>query len=155
MRTMVACLLCTGGIAAATTAAAGSLSLLAPVPAEQSSCRRHAIPPELPPPRSLHILEAEVVPAGQKPFPAPLLHVAATLVSPCSHLPGGFADFTAQFHPNGRIRLASPEGDPHLGRVPTCILHHPLHHDLSLEETVQLRITLVDRVHELDSAPPR
>lgn len=72
------------------------------------------------------------------------------LVEPCSTVPGGAAHFSATLLPGGRIELASPEGDPAEGMVPTCALTHQLQHKLKLSKACKLDVRLEER-----SVPPR
>lgn len=67
------------------------------------------------------------------------------LVQPCSKVPGGAAHFSATLLPNGRISLASPEGDKTEGVVPTCVLTNPLVHHVRLSAACKLDVALEER----------
>ncbi len=67
------------------------------------------------------------------------------LVGPCAKVPGGSAHFSAKLLPGGRIELASPEGDPTEGVVPTCVLKNRLVHRVLLKSACTLDVTLDER----------
>ncbi|UQA56647.1 hypothetical protein [Polyangium aurulentum] len=64
------------------------------------------------------------------------------LVAPCSKVPGGAAHFQATLMPGGRIQLASPDGDPTQGVVPTCVLENQLNHGVALKKPCKLDVFL-------------
>lgn len=67
------------------------------------------------------------------------------LVGPCAKVPGGSAHFSAKLMPGGRIELASPEGDPSEGVVPTCVLKNRLVHRVLLRSPCTLDVQLDER----------
>lgn len=67
------------------------------------------------------------------------------LVGPCAKVPGGSAHFSAKLMPGGRIELASPEGDPTEGVVPTCVLKNRLVHRVLLKSPCTLDVQLDER----------
>ncbi|MEZ4295550.1 MAG: hypothetical protein R3B70_11290 [Polyangiaceae bacterium] len=67
------------------------------------------------------------------------------LVDPCAKVPGGRAHFSATLLPGGRIELASPEGDPSEGVVPTCVLTNRLTHRVLLRSACTLDVQLDER----------
>lgn len=72
------------------------------------------------------------------------------LVGPCAKVPGGSAHFSAKLMPGGRIELASPEGDPTEGVVPTCVLKNRLVHRVLLKSPCTLDVTLDERTVVVD-----
>jgi hypothetical protein len=74
------------------------------------------------------------------------------LVGPCASVPGGRAHFSATLQPGGRIELASPEGDPAEGVVPTCVLKNRLVHKVPLKSPCALDVQLDERTVVI--APP-
>ena len=70
------------------------------------------------------------------------------LVGPCKKVPGGAAHFSATLQPNGSVELASPEGDPDEGIVPTCVLQQQkqLRHRLRLTKACKFDVKLEQRV---------
>lgn len=78
------------------------------------------------------------------------------LVGPCAKVPGGSAHFSATLLPGGKIDLASPEGDPAEGVVPTCVLQNRLVHRVPLKNACALDVQLDERtvvVAPADGAP--
>lgn len=67
------------------------------------------------------------------------------LVGPCASVPGGRAHFSATLQPGGNIVLASPEGDPAEGVVPTCVLKNKLSHRIPLKSPCALDVQLDER----------
>ena len=67
------------------------------------------------------------------------------LVGPCASVPGGRAHFSATLQPGGNIVLASPEGDPAEGVVPTCVLQNKLSHRIRLKSPCALDVQLDER----------
>jgi hypothetical protein len=79
------------------------------------------------------------------------------LVGPCAMVPGGRAHFSATLEPGGKIVLASPEGDPAQGVVPTCVLQNRLAHRVPLKSACTLDVQLDERtvpVATADAGPP-
>jgi hypothetical protein len=74
------------------------------------------------------------------------------LVDPCAAIPGGSAHFAATLHPDGRIELAAPSGDPAEGVVPTCVLRNKLAHKVLLRDDCKFDVKLDERPNT--SAPP-
>lgn len=72
------------------------------------------------------------------------------LVGPCASVPGGKAHFSATLKPGGAIVLASPEGDPAEGVVPTCVLQNRLTHRVPLKSPCTLDVQLDERVIAVD-----
>jgi hypothetical protein len=144
MRTMAACLLFIGAIAAATTAAAGSIQLTPPAFADQDTCARHATWQVAQPSRSLEIVESESLhpTCGDANVPLETLVAIDALLAPCDRVPDGFASFAVHLMPDGRILLTSPSDDPNDGLVPTCALRSPLRHELSLEQSCRVEVTI-------------
>jgi hypothetical protein len=72
------------------------------------------------------------------------------LVGPCKKVPGGDAHFSATLLPGGRVELASPEGDPSEGIVPTCLVQHgkQLRHKLKLARACKFDVRLEQRIAE-------
>jgi hypothetical protein len=70
------------------------------------------------------------------------------LVGPCKKVPGGAAHFSATLQPNGSVELASPEGNPDDGVVPTCVLQQQkqLRHKLRLTKACKFDVKLEQRV---------
>ncbi len=75
------------------------------------------------------------------------------LVEPCAAVPGGRAHFSATLLPGGKIELASPEGNPADGVVPTCVLHSGLRHKVQLRSPCTFDVQLEER--KVSGAPPR
>lgn len=78
------------------------------------------------------------------------------LVGPCASVPGGRAHFSATLQPGGNIVLASPEGNPAEGVVPTCVLKNRLSHRIPLKSPCALDVQLDERtvtVERPDAAP--
>lgn len=67
------------------------------------------------------------------------------LVGPCATVPGGRAHFSATLQPGGKIELASPEGNPAEGVVPTCVLQNRLVHRVLLRQPCTLDVQLDER----------
>lgn len=67
------------------------------------------------------------------------------LVEPCVAVPGGRAHFSATLLPGGKIELASPEGNPADGVVPTCVLHSGLRHKVQLRSPCTFDVKLEER----------
>lgn len=67
------------------------------------------------------------------------------LVDPCAGVPGGKASFMAKLLPGGAIELASPEGDPQEGLVPTCVLKNKLRHHVLLRKPCTFNVVLEER----------
>jgi hypothetical protein len=67
------------------------------------------------------------------------------LAESCASVPGGRAHFSALLRPGGRIELASPEGNPADGVVPTCVLKHQLLHQVRLKSPCTLDVTLEEQ----------
>jgi hypothetical protein len=74
------------------------------------------------------------------------------LVGPCASVPGGRAHFSATLQPGGNIVLASPEGDPAEGVVPTCVLKNKLSHRIPLRSPCALDVQLDERTVTLERA---
>ena len=145
MRTMPACLLALGAIAAATTAAAGSIRYPSDIHADQVICARQVSRAENPDARSVGIVEAEALHTTCSAMdPVAVQDTIDALVAPCDSVPDGVARFAVHLLPNGRIELAAPSGDPTEGQVPTCTLRSPLHHDLRLDQACRVQVTLVE-----------
>lgn len=146
MRTMAACLLFIGAIAAATTAAAGSIQLPPQGLADQDTCARHATWPEAHPARELEIVESESLhpTCGDADVPQETLTAINALLAPCDRVPDGFASFAVHLMPDGRILLTSPSDDPNDGQVPTCALRTPLRHELPLEHSCRVEVTITE-----------
>jgi hypothetical protein len=76
------------------------------------------------------------------------------LIEPCATVPGGKAHFSATLLPGGKIELASPEGNPADGVVPTCVLKGGLHHKVKLMHACTFDVQLEERkVATPDPAP--
>ncbi|AKT43924.1 hypothetical protein [Chondromyces crocatus] len=67
------------------------------------------------------------------------------LVEPCTQIPGGAAHFTATMLPGGQIQLASKEGDPVGGTVPTCVVKNQLTHKIFLRKACVFQVELEER----------
>ncbi len=69
------------------------------------------------------------------------------MVSACKTIPGGKAHFSATLLPDGRVELASPEGDPDTGIVPTCLLQSKasLRHRLRLSKPCKFDVQLEEQ----------
>jgi len=143
---MAACLLFIGAIAAATTAAAGSIQGLRPGFADQDTCSRNADWSDAHPAREIEILESETLHPTCDGADVPVQTQAAinALLAHCDRVPDGFAAFAVHLLPDGRIVLTSPTDDPDDGQVPTCALRSPLRHELSLEHTCRVEVTITE-----------
>jgi len=75
------------------------------------------------------------------------------LVGPCATVPGGKAHFSATLFPGGRIELASPEGNPAEGVVPTCVLQNRLHHKVLLRNPCVFDVQLEERKISMGGGP--
>jgi hypothetical protein len=75
------------------------------------------------------------------------------LVGPCATVPGGKAHFSATLYPGGRIELASPEGNPAGGVVPTCVLQNRLHHKVLLRSPCVFDVKLEERQISMSRDP--
>lgn len=144
---MAACLLFVGAIAAATTAAARSMT---PAPSTaQASVSSHASKQaEERFVRPVAAMESETL-LPSCPTNASVREqardVIRNLLSACDHVPDGYARFTAQLLPNGSIRFTSSENDPTEGSVPICALVGPLSHPLVIQSSCHVEVTLVER----------
>jgi hypothetical protein len=67
------------------------------------------------------------------------------LIEPCAAVPGGKAHFSATLLPGGKIELASPEGNPADGVVPTCVLRSGLRHKVLLKSACTFDVRLEER----------
>ena len=67
------------------------------------------------------------------------------LIEPCAAVPGGRAHFSVKLLPGGKIELASPEGNPADGVVPTCVLHSGLRHKVLLKSACTFDVLLEER----------
>jgi hypothetical protein len=67
------------------------------------------------------------------------------LIEPCAAVPGGKAHFSATLLPGGKIELASPEGNPADGVVPTCVLRSGLRHGVLLKSACTFDVRLEER----------
>jgi hypothetical protein len=76
------------------------------------------------------------------------------LVAPCNKVPGGAAHFSATLVPGGRIKLASPSGDPAEGVVPTCVLSNQLTHRVLLRKECKFDVKLEERKLSSEPATP-
>jgi hypothetical protein len=78
------------------------------------------------------------------------------LIEPCAAVPGGRAHFSAKLLPGGKIELASPEGNPADGVVPTCVLRAGLRHKVLLKSACTFDVRLEERkVSALDPSAAR
>lgn len=146
MRTMAACLLFIGAIAAATTAAAGSIQLPPTGFADQDTCARHATWQGARLSHAIEIVESESLhpTCGDADVPLETLAAINALVAPCDRVPDGFASFAVHLVPDGRVLLTSPTDDPNDGQVPTCALRTPLRHELSLGHSCRFEVTITE-----------
>ncbi len=67
------------------------------------------------------------------------------LIEPCAAVPGGRAHFSVKLLPGGKIELASPEGNPAGGVVPTCVLRAGLRHKVLLKSACTFDVRLEER----------
>ena len=67
------------------------------------------------------------------------------MIEPCATVPGGKAHFSATLLPGGKIELASPEGNPADGVVPTCVLKGGLRHKVKLMHACTFDVQLEER----------
>jgi hypothetical protein len=140
-RPLLAC-----GSLAATLAAAACATRHAPVAAPPESAPAPPAADPGPPPKAASLVNAVVV-VGACPDAAKMdarraEQAIRKLVGSCPEVPGGRAHFSATLLPNGKIELASPEGNPAEGVVPTCVLQHLLVHQVALGSPCKFDVAL-------------